>query len=99
MKKKLRKKLLFFSCNHEAMLLCHHRANSVIVTFIFVILIFFFFSKKFGDFGEDILNSGVIGASLYSDNDEEIQPNFVVITFRNKFTNVNITGIYFMKLQ
>ena len=98
MNKKLRKKLLFFSCNHEAMLLCHHRANSVIVTFIFVILIFFF-SKKFGDFGEDILNSGVIGASLYSDNDEEIQPNFVVITFRNKFTNVNITGIYFMKLQ
>ena len=95
MNKKLRKKLLFFSCNHEAMLLCHHRANSVIVTFIFVILIFFS-SKKFGDFGEDILNSGVIGASLYSDNDEEIQPNFVVITFRNKFTNVNITGSIFI---
>ena len=45
-------------------------------------------------FGEDLLNTGVIGASLYKDNQEPIQPESVVITFKNKFSQVNITGIF-----
>ena len=50
-------------------------------------------SLKLG-FGEDLLNTGVIGASLYKDNQEPIQPESVVITFKNKFSQVNITGIF-----
>ena len=38
------------------------------------------------------MNTGVVGASLYKDNQEPIQPESVVITFKNKFSQVNITG-------
>ena len=56
-------------------------------------IFYFFFSSEPILEGEEVLNTAVIGASLYNAaNNQPIEPKEVLITFRTENSRVNITG-------
>ena len=61
--------------------------------FISFHLILIFFSSETVLEGEDVLNTAVIGASLYNaQNNTLISPKSVLLTFRTENSRVNVTG-------
>ena len=52
---------------------------------------FIFFSDELSE-GQDLLNTGVIGASIYNNKNEAEQPENVELTFKVQNKNVNATG-------
>jgi len=59
------------------------------MVYIWVQLISFvlLYSDKMTTFGENIVSSGIIGASVYG-----TEPLEVLLTFKNERSNLNITG-------